>query len=213
MYFQIEEAQWFYEDFVRKVNPNLPALTLRMFSAKVFAICPVLQKWGTKHENSLNRFMEYKQKVPVRGAIILNETLDKCVLVKAYKSQSYSFPRGKINKDELDLDCAAREVLEETGFELKELLEEENSLSLNIRQQDVKLYIVPGVSEDTVFCPRTRGEIAVSRGQFLLAFGDQSNSIYRLLNGCDWRICRPHKQKEVVQLHLAHQNSTWSPRS
>jgi len=30
------------------------------------------------------------------------------------------FPRGKINKDEKDLDCAIREVYEETGFDIKE---------------------------------------------------------------------------------------------
>jgi hypothetical protein len=32
--FQIEQAHWFYEDFVREQNPSLPSFNLKNFSAK-----------------------------------------------------------------------------------------------------------------------------------------------------------------------------------
>lgn len=45
------------------------------------------------------------------GAIMLNHTMDKVLLVKGWgKSGRWMFPRGKINKDEEQLDCAVREV-------------------------------------------------------------------------------------------------------
>lgn len=59
--------------------------------------------------------MAYKVRVPVRGAILLDESMERVVLVKGWKKgASWSFPRGKINKDEKDLDCTIREVWEET---------------------------------------------------------------------------------------------------
>ncbi|KAG7128230.1 mRNA decapping complex subunit 2 like protein [Verticillium longisporum] len=104
--FQIEEAQWFYEDF-------------------------------------------YKTRVPVRGAILLNEDMDSTVLVKGWKKgANWSFPRGKINKDEDDLECAIREVYEETGYDL-------HAAGLQMR-----LYVFRDVPMDTHFAPRTRKEIS-----------------------------------------------------
>lgn len=45
------------------------------------------------------------------GAIMLNATMDKCLLVKSWGPQgSWGFPRGKINPNETDINCAAREV-------------------------------------------------------------------------------------------------------
>ena len=34
--FQVEEAQWFYEDFIRPLDPSLPSLPLRAFSLRIF---------------------------------------------------------------------------------------------------------------------------------------------------------------------------------
>jgi len=46
----------------------------------------------------------------VCGAILLNPNLDKCLLVKSWQRNLWSFPGGKINKDESELECAKREV-------------------------------------------------------------------------------------------------------
>lgn len=73
--------------------------------------------------------MQYKTRVPVCGAIMLNDTWEKvsgprleltwpvltfarkCILVKGWKSSAgWGFPKGKINQDEEPHKCAAREV-------------------------------------------------------------------------------------------------------
>jgi mRNA-decapping enzyme subunit 2 len=111
-------------------------------------------------------FLAYKQRVPVRGAIMLNENMDQVVLVKGWKKgANWSFPRGKINKDENDLDCAVREVYEETGFDIQEagLVKDEKEMKyieVTMREQHMRLYVFRGVPMNTHFEPRTRKEIS-----------------------------------------------------
>ena len=97
---------------------------------------------------------------------MLNEKMDEVVLVKGWKkSASWSFPRGKINKEETDLDCAIREVWEETGLDLDAagLVPEDrkvHSVSLTMKQQNMVMFVFRGVPKDTMFEPRTRKEIS-----------------------------------------------------
>lgn len=167
--FQIEEAQWFYEDFIRPLDPNLPSMNLRVFSQRMFQHCPLFAGFTAAHrEGAYEQFLQYKTRVPVRGAIMLNQEMTHAVLVKGWKKGAkWSFPRGKINKDESDLDCAVREVYEETGLDLQEaglVLPEEQmkSIDVTMREQSLKLYVFRGVPMDTNFEPRTRKEISVS---------------------------------------------------
>ncbi|KAF9299815.1 mRNA-decapping enzyme subunit 2 [Mortierella antarctica] len=162
--FQIEQAHWFYEDFIREQNSSLPSFSLKNFSAKyiLFRVhCPLLNEWANEHETAFANFMEYKFRVPVCGAIILNETMDKCILVKGWAARSgWGFPKGKINKDEQDSLCAAREVWEETGFDITEYIKDEDYVEQTMKDQRVRLYIIKGVPESTVFEPQTRKEIS-----------------------------------------------------
>jgi len=159
--FQIEQAYWYYEDFVREQNPNLPYYNLKNFSAKFFRHCPLLQKYSDKHEKAFSDFIRYKIRVPVCGAIILNEKMDKCLLVKGWSARSgWGFPKGKINKEEPDIDCAVREVMEETGYDISEFVKEGDYIELLIKEQRIRLYIVTGIPEDTHFEPQTRKEIS-----------------------------------------------------
>ena len=97
---------------------------------------------------------------------MLNETMDEVVLVKGWKKNAnWSFPRGKINKDEKDLDCAIREVYEETGFDIHaaELVRSEDDvkyIEVTMREQHMRLYVFRGVPMNTNFEPRTRKEIS-----------------------------------------------------
>lgn len=97
---------------------------------------------------------------------MLNEQMDSVVLVKGWKKgANWSFPRGKINKDEPDLDCAVREVYEETGYDIKaaDLVgseKETKHIEVTMREQHMRLYVFRGVPMDTYFAPRTRKEIS-----------------------------------------------------
>ncbi|GJJ68193.1 mRNA-decapping enzyme subunit 2 [Entomortierella parvispora] len=161
IFFQIEQAHWFYEDFIREQNSSLPSFSLKNFSAKFFHHCPLLHEWSDEHETAFVNFMEYKIRVPVCGAIILNETMDKCILVKGWAARSgWGFPKGKINKDEPDTDCAVREVWEETGFDISSRIRDEDYVEQTMKDQRIRLYIIKSVPEDTVFEPQTRKEIS-----------------------------------------------------
>ncbi|KAG6017594.1 hypothetical protein E4U54_005841 [Claviceps lovelessii] len=165
--FQVEEAQWFYEDFIRPLNPTLPSMSLRTFCLRIFQHCPLLASFSVEnHTKAFEEFLQYKTRVPVRGAIMLNHAMDSVVLVKGWKKgANWSFPRGKINKDEDDLDCAVREVYEETGLDLRAagLVPTEKNpkyIEITMREQQLRLYVFRDVPMDTKFQPRTRKEIS-----------------------------------------------------
>ncbi|KFY87437.1 hypothetical protein V498_07174 [Pseudogymnoascus sp. VKM F-4517 (FW-2822)] len=165
--FQVEEAQWFYEDFIRPLDPSLPSMSLRSFCLRIFQHCPLLSAFSIdNHMRAFEEFLLYKTRVPVRGAIMLNQALDSVVLVKGWKKgANWSFPRGKINKDEDDLDCAVREVYEETGYDIKAAglvpeTDEVKYIDIPMREQHIRLYVFRDIPMDTHFEPRTRKEIS-----------------------------------------------------
>ncbi|KAL8900105.1 MAG: hypothetical protein Q9207_005854 [Kuettlingeria erythrocarpa] len=165
--FQVEEAQWYYEDFIRPLDPDLPSLNLRNFCLRIFQHCPLLSQFSPDHHAAaFEEFLAYKTRVPVRGAIMLNDEMDEVVLVKGWKKNAnWSFPRGKINKDESDLDCAVREVYEETGYDIQAAglvrsLETMKYIDVAIQHQHIRLYVFRGVPPETLFEARTRKEIS-----------------------------------------------------
>ncbi|KAJ1918148.1 mRNA-decapping enzyme subunit 2 [Mycoemilia scoparia] len=154
--FQIEQAHWFYTDYIQKTNPHLPAMNLKVFASKMFQHCPMLSQWGLDPETAYKRFLAYKFQVPVCGAIILNPPMDK-----GWNSRSsWGFPRGKINQDEPENECAVREVMEETGYNIEPHLMENEWIEQTVANQRIRLYFIAGVPESTKFEPMTRGEIS-----------------------------------------------------
>ncbi|KAG0148804.1 hypothetical protein CROQUDRAFT_721469 [Cronartium quercuum f. sp. fusiforme G11] len=208
--FQVEQAHWFYEDFVRPNNLlNLPSYNLKAFTKLFFDKCHFLRiegapLYGWDPQTAYDKFLRYKERVPVCGAIILNSNSTKVLLVKGYKSSSsWSFPRGKINENEQPRDCAIREVLEETGFDISShmnlswgqdsklsaiqkprpsnptpsghnlhhyqrntkhsMLQSEGDdhfIEIMIREQKLRMYLVTGIPDETVFETQTRQEIS-----------------------------------------------------
>ena len=136
--FLVEQAHWFYEvrehsylphscmyctaqkkadcvmafqDFCRDRDPGLPSMSLKAFAGIIFRHCPGLAHLLNDKQAIFAQFSAYKQAVPVMGAILLNASMDKCLLVRGYKEgSSWGFPRGKLAKDETDAECAVREV-------------------------------------------------------------------------------------------------------
>eukprot|EP00850_Spirogloea_muscicola_P016095 SM000128S26228 [mRNA] locus=s128:207799:216800:+ [translate_table: standard] len=167
--FAVEQAHWFYEDNTREKTPLLKSFTLREFtslsipySRQVFSSCAALRPYIAHIDNIYKDFNSYKTKVPTTGAIIVDDSFDWVLLVKGWKSgSSWGFPKGKKNKDEEDGNCAVREVLEETGFDIGPLLTPSDFVEHNLgQQQRSRLYIVGGVDKQATMAPRTKKEIS-----------------------------------------------------
>jgi 8-oxo-dGTP pyrophosphatase MutT (NUDIX family) len=148
---------------------KLPSTSLKNFSLLLFQSCVLLRHWVTEHERAFTTFMEYKIKVPVCGAIILNPDLTKVLLVRGWKSNAtWGFPKGKINQQEKQTSCAIREVsiglmkvFEEIGFDCSPYLRENEYLERKIHDQNVRLYMISGIDESEEFITQTRKEIGV----------------------------------------------------
>lgn len=169
--FLVEQAHWYYEDFVREEpeNKHMRSMKLREFAELTFHRCAALSKYRGKVDGIYKNFLMYKLSIPTGGLIILNPQLDKVLLVKGWNSgSSWGFPKGKMNKNEPERECAAREVREEVGVDFSAYTTEEDSIVVTRSvdkagapglKQRSRLFIVPNISEETVFVTQTRKEI------------------------------------------------------
>ena len=158
--FQVEQAHWFYEDHVRPENADLKSFSLKDFVKTLFANCSVLKPYKAQVGEILSEFNAYKSQVPVMGAIILDEEMEHCLLLRGIKNSStWGFPKGKVDQNEADIDCAVREVREETSLDISDRVAEENSIEIAVRSQRRKMFIVSGIDRQTLFAPQMRGEV------------------------------------------------------
>lgn len=160
VFFQVEEAQWFYTDFIRQLNAAFPSMKMKGFAPRLLSKCPLLWKWGDPAD-ALSQFGKYKSTIPVRGIALLNKDMTKMILVQGTESNLWSFPRGKISKDEDDLVCAVREVKEETGFDATNYVNEKDVVERTVYGKNFKIYLARNVPEDYKFEPEVRNEIAL----------------------------------------------------
>ena len=160
--FKVEEAHWFYIDFYVNGEPErkLASGTMREFAEHMFRHVPPLQPHADKVDEIMQTWREYKIAVPTFGAIILNPSLDKVLLVQGFSAKaSWGFPKGKVNQEEPGDECAAREVMEEIGYDITPRLDSEEYLEQIINDKPVRLYVIHGVEETTKFQTNTRCEI------------------------------------------------------
>jgi mRNA-decapping enzyme subunit 2 len=164
--FQLEQAHWFYEDFYVEKYPSLPHFSKPApFFGAMVRRCPTIRHLlagGRTPMQLYASFVKYKVRVPVCGAVLLTDGGRRCLLVKGWHAKSsWSFPKGKINRDETEAECTVREVYEETGYVIpSERLRDDASIALRVNQQTVKLFVVPHVPADFPFATRTRKEIS-----------------------------------------------------
>ncbi|CAO2040299.1 unnamed protein product [Urochloa humidicola] len=202
--FLLEYAHWFYEDNSVEHNPNLKSLSFKDFTFLMFKSCTALRPYIAHLDDIYNDFNNYKFRIPVSGAIILDDTYERCLLVKGWEAgASWSFPCGKRNKDEEDHACAVRGVLEETGCDVSTLLNLDDYIEVSIGQPRVRLYIITGVKRDTVFAPQTKkeiSEISWHRIDDLLPASD--DAVSRGVNGIELYMVAPFLASVSSDLHF-----------
>merc|ERR1711924_87922 len=97
--------------------------------------------------------------IPRAGGILLNPKMDKVLLIRGTtSSSSWGFPRGKIGaKHETDLECATREIFEETGYDPRGQISWEDSIEVYIKHIRWRMFVVQNIEENTVFHPKYKG--------------------------------------------------------
>mmetsp|Transcript_14732 Transcript_14732/g.16681 ORF Transcript_14732/g.16681 Transcript_14732/m.16681 type:complete len:290 (-) Transcript_14732:1215-2084(-) len=165
LFFHIEQAYWFYEDFLADKYDHLPNFKkFESFAETMFEYCEVLKPMQGNYQKMLKQFKKYKNEIPVYGAILLNKNLTKMLLVEGFYSKRWGFPKGKVNENEEEVDCAIREVYEETNYHIINeggTYSKENFVeSKQGGGKYIKLFIVQDVDEKFEFTPRVRKEIS-----------------------------------------------------
>lgn len=146
IFFLLEEAYWFFIDFYRNINK----ISLKTFCEKLLKHNQLKYK-----EDDYMKFQKYKKQVPVYGALILNTSFEKILLVKGFHHDQFFFPKGKKNRDERPVDCATREVFEEIGYNVDEKIID-NPIRIS---EKFCIFPVYNVKENIQFVTRTRNEI------------------------------------------------------
>ncbi|EFJ48568.1 hypothetical protein VOLCADRAFT_90679 [Volvox carteri f. nagariensis] len=163
LFFLVEQAWWYYEDKVRPTSSmNLKHYSsYTTFAEPLFRKCEALSPLRPNLQAYLEDYRRYKQSIPVYGAILLDAAMEQVLLVRGNKSSmGWGFPRGKVNEGESESDCAIREVLEETGYDIRSQLREADYLEITADGKRHKLYIVTGLDPNTQeFEPHSKWEI------------------------------------------------------
>ncbi|EKX71993.1 conserved hypothetical protein [Theileria equi strain WA] len=168
--FILQEAYWWYCDKWCAKHDDLPKMTLAQFIHLVCNDCPIIKPYVPQDDlpGLLSSWKVYSRGIPVRGAIILSRDLKRVLLVQSCNSKKWSFPRGKVDQDEDDMTCAAREVMEETGLSVGNCMHNSvyvqntrnDGTNLPDASVDVKLYIVPCFDDSLKVCPVSKYEIS-----------------------------------------------------
>ena len=155
--FNLEEAHWYYEDWMVKEN-RLSTLSFHVFVKKMLEKFPGLAPAHT-HREMMDLYRRYHGETPRRGAIILSPDMEKVVLVTNFTNTSFGFPKGKMNQGESDVACAVREVWEEIGINISQYIDPSEHLDYPEDSDEQRLFIVVGVQENVDFTINTRNEI------------------------------------------------------
>ncbi|CEF69794.1 m7GpppN-mRNA hydrolase [Strongyloides ratti] len=158
--FHIEQAWWTYVDHTLPSNPHLKSKPFHTFTVDIINHSPFLQHFKDQSHNALEVFREYKKNIPTCGTIIVDSSLEYCLVLSMYSSsKNFGFPKGKINQNEELVDCAIRETYEETGFDCSSHIHKNIFFDAKINQSSCRLYLVTGIPLDFKFKPKARHEI------------------------------------------------------
>ncbi|KAG2434628.1 hypothetical protein HXX76_007523 [Chlamydomonas incerta] len=202
VFFLVEQAWWYYEDKVRPMAKSR-GTELRHYSSyatfaePLFRKVEVLKPLRPNLQAYLEDYRKYKQGIPVYGAILLDAAMEQVLLVRGNKSSmGWGFPRGKVNEGETEATCAIREVLEETGYDIRSQLREPDYIEVTADGKRHKLYIVTGLDPTTQeFEPHSKWEIgayAWHRVDALPATSDEASQVYMSADGVRHRFFMIH---------------------
>ena len=155
----IHYPYWLYIDNgLRKYH--LQSIEEKDFCRLFISQCDFLSNHIHNFDKNWETFDKYRQRVPTCGGILMNNAKDQVILVSSYKYNNRGFPKGKINEKETEVECAVREVKEETGIDISKIINEKEYIFLEgIDEKYLKLFVVCGIDEGIKLETLTRYEI------------------------------------------------------
>jgi mRNA-decapping enzyme subunit 2 len=157
LFFQLEQAWWFYEDCICDKETETSGSTplprfghMKPFALKLFEYSEILPDPIADFPRMWKEFIMYKQKISNYGCILLSDDYSSVVLCQDYHSLSWTFPAGKVNQGEDGIAAAARETYEETSFDPNALHGETASWYKQQDKQSLVTWTVPLQEEDAI---------------------------------------------------------------
>lgn len=148
---RLEAAHWHYIDNVQPAHRELPHLSIQSF------VAVYLPHLSSQELNEIVRlFNRYKKSLQIYGSILLSPNYEQVLLVKNINSDSWSFPKGKQELGESDIETVVRETLEETNINVAAYLSPEKTL----KHRRATFFIVENIPLDILAVPWKRTEIS-----------------------------------------------------
>ncbi|CAE7669185.1 DCP2, partial [Symbiodinium pilosum] len=188
----LQEAYWSYlDETVDAAKGHFPHLQPSAFVELLLEVSEALSSHGTEIAQCFRDWRQKRLAQPRCGAVILDESLEKCLMVQAHSSNLWFFPSGKLEENETEVQGAIREVWEEIGLDITHRVDERQYLKAivpdNGRAIPVKLFVLVGLPEKAELKPQAKKEItAISwvRNSKLPGWesGSQTSKTMRFLN-------------------------------
>lgn len=161
--YQLQQAYWYYHDnyIVNNKYNYLPKYKEKNFITQFFKQSPWLHNQLHTFNNIYDKFKKYINSIPVCGAILINDQHTHVCMVQSYHSHAWSFPRGKLDQQENDIECAIRECKEEIGFDITQYINNKLYIQEHSNGKNIKLFICDNIDSNTaVFNTETKYEIS-----------------------------------------------------
>ena len=156
IFFKIQKAFWYYKDKNEKLikDREIPSMPLDMFGQLLIEESQLLSRIYPHEQRALRykEWQDYLKRIPRLGAICLNPSMDKVLMIQPFgrNRKCLQFPRGKLHAGEDHADAAAREVWEECGIRIENLMDISRFFEATIDSTLHKLYLVYPVMEELV---------------------------------------------------------------
>lgn len=156
IFFKIQKAFWYYKDHFERLikDRKIPSMPLDMFGQLLIEESKILSHIypHNQREQKYREWLEYLRRVPRLGAICLNPSAEKVLMIQPYgrNRKCMQFPRGKLHAGEEHAHAAAREVWEECGIRIENIMDPNLWFEAYIDQTLHKLYVVFPVMEELV---------------------------------------------------------------
>lgn len=156
VFFTIQDMHWYFIDYHKEFSN----LTLIKFAKLLCENVECVKFLKGDIEDLYDEFKSCLKKIPVAGAIMIDDKLKKICMVVGVDQNKYGIPKGKICTGETDYECAEREVLEECSLKISNY-STKNAPFIQVKsnQHIFTAFIIVGIPSDFKFKPDVRREI------------------------------------------------------